>query len=303
MKPRIVSIGEVLWDLFPQGAVLGGAAANFALHARAFGGDARLISRVGNDSLGFQVIQDFRKSGFPTEFIAVDPLAETGVVSVDLGADGQPMYRIAPNVAWDQMVVERAALEEVERADAVCFGSLAQRSPVSRETIRTLVGVSRTEALRVFDINLRQDYFSREVIEASLELANVLKLNDGELPVLAELFNLKGVPAVQLAELARRFELRGVVYTRGAHGSLLWVDGVLDEHSGISTEVRDTVGAGDSFTAAVVMGLLNGMPLPEVHQTANEVAAFVCSQSGATPALPENLLHRFHNFPIQQLFR
>jgi len=303
MKPRIVSIGEVLWDLFPQGAVLGGAPANFALHARALGGDARLISRVGNDSLGFQVLQGFRKSGFPTEFIAVDPLAETGVVSVELGADGQPVYRIAPNVAWDQMVVERSSLEEVERADAVCFGSLAQRSPVSRETIRTLIGASRREALRVFDINLRQDYFSREVIESSLELANVLKLNDGELPVLAELFDLKGTPAVQLEELARRFELRGVVYTRGALGSLLWVDGVLDEHPGISTEVSDTVGAGDSFTAAVVMGVLKEMPLPEVHQTANEVAAFVCSQSGATPALPENLLQRFHNFPTQQVVR
>lgn len=303
MKPRILSIGEVLWDLFPQGAALGGAPANFAIHSRALGADAGLVSRIGNDSLGRQVLEVFRRSGFPTESIAVDRFAQTGVVSVEIGADGQPMYRIAENVAWDQMVAERAALEDAERADAVCFGSLAQRSSVSREAIRSLVAATKKDALRVFDINLRQEYFSREVIETSLELANVLKLNDSELPVLAELFDLKNEPAVQLVELARRFELRGVVYTRGAYGSLLWVDGALDEHPGIATEVRDTVGAGDSFTATVVMGLLKKMPLPEIHQTANEVAAFVCSQSGATPALPEKLVQRFQNFPIQQLVR
>jgi fructokinase len=293
MKPKILSLGEVLWDLMPSGPVLGGAPANFAIHARALGADAALVSRIGNDALGHNILRHFTETGFPTGLIAVDPTAKTGMVEVRLGGDGQPVYVIHEDVAWDRIATDASAMEAAAQADAVCFGSLAQRSKASREAIRALVQATPKDALRVFDINLRQDYYSAELLETSLELANVLKLNDTELPVLAEQFSLTGDTRAQLAKLAERFKLHAVVYTRGGSGSLLLVEGVFDEHTGIATQVRDTVGAGDSFTAATVMGLLKGWPLHEINQTANEVAAFVCSQSGATPTLPKILRERF----------
>ncbi len=293
MKPKILSLGEVLWDLMPSGPVLGGAPANFAIHARALGADASLVSRIGDDALGHDILNRFQANGFPTGLIAVDPTAKTGVVEVRLGGDGQPVYVIHEDTAWDRLAADASAMEAAAGASAVCFGSLAQRSKASREAIRALVQATPKDALRVFDINLRQDYYSPEVLESSLELANVLKLNDTELPILAGQFSLTGDTRAQLAQMAERFKLYAVVYTRGGSGSLLLVEGVFDEHAGIATTVSDTVGAGDSFTAATVMGLLAGWPLHEINQTANEVASFVCSQSGATPTLPEALRERF----------
>lgn len=242
---------------------------------------------------GLEILNVFQANGFPTNLIAVDPTAKTGVVEVQLGADGQPAYVIHEDVAWDRLSVDACAMESASKANAICFGSLAQRAEASRKAIRALVQATPKDALRVFDINLRQTFYSAEVLGTSLELANVLKLNDTELPVLAGLFSLDGDPRAQLAQLAERFRLHAMVYTRGGNGSLLFVDGAFDDHSGIATTVRDTVGAGDSFTAATVMGLLAGWPLHEINQTANEVAAFVCSQSGATPTLPEPLRDRF----------
>ena len=301
MKAKILSLGEVLWDLLPSGPVLGGAPANFAIHAWALGAEASLVTRIGNDPLGSRVLEHFSKDGFPTEFISVDPSAPTGVVSVNVGADGQPGYVIAEDVAWDRLVVDVSSLEEAAGVDAVCFGSLAQRSSVSRDAIRSLVRATPKVALRIFDVNLRQEYYSPEILESSLELANVLKLNDTELPVLGRLFSLKGGVSEQLAELARRFDLRAVVYTRGGHGSLLWVEGELCEHPGLCSVVRDTVGAGDAFTVAVVLGLLKGWSLEAISQAANEVAAFVCSQVGATPSLPEALRQRFLDSTLEPL--
>ncbi|MEI6870938.1 MAG: carbohydrate kinase [Verrucomicrobiota bacterium] len=293
MKPKILSLGEVLWDLMPSGPVLGGAPANFAIHARALGADAALVSRIGDDALGHDILNRFQANGFPTELIAVDTTAKTGVVEVQLGVDGQPVYVIHEDAAWDRLSADARSMEAAVEADAICFGSLAQRSEASREAIRRLVLATPTDALRVFDINLRQAFYSDEVLETSLEVANALKLNDTELPVLAAQFSLTGDTRAQLAQLAELFELHAVVYTRGGSGSFLLVDGVFDEHAGIATTVSDTVGAGDSFTATTVMGLLAGWPLHEINKTANEVAAFVCSQSGATPTLPEPLRARF----------
>ena len=174
-------------------------------------------------------------------------------------------------------------------ADAVCFGSLAQRNSVSRQAIQTLIAEARPEAWRIFDINLRQHYFDREVIERSLTLANVLKLNDAELPVLAKLFGAGGDVKQQMEFFAKQFGLRVVALTRGSHGSLLYREGSWSEYSAVKVEVQDTIGAGDSFTAALCVGLLRGIDIDRINAAANQIAAFVCGQAGATPDLPEPL--------------
>lgn len=280
MKFRVVALGEVLWDLLPTGVVLGGAPANFACHARALGAETTLISRVGNDELGHEVLRQLAAKGLPTAAVQIDPRRPTGTVSVELEG-GQPLYTIHENVAWDAIEPDERAWE----ADAVCFGTLAQRSPISHASIQRMVKGTRSDALRVFDINLRQSFFSLEVIASSLALANVLKLNDAELPVLEQMFSVRGIEA-----LGARFELRAVALTRGAEGSVLWADGARVEHAGVPTTVRDTIGAGDSFTAALTLGLLANRPLDRIIDHGSRVAAYVCSQAGATPPLPSAVL-------------
>ncbi len=194
MKYKMLAIGEVLWDLLPSGRQLGGAPANFAYHAHALGADARLVTRVGDDALGREVLERFRLLGLPTDTIAVDAAAPTGTVSVELGPGGQPQFTIHENVAWDRITADEIALAAAAEADAVCFGSLAQRSEPARRAVRLLVAATRPGAFRIFDVNLRPPFVDRDVIEGSLVLANVLKLNDLELSVLAEMF---GLPAVR----------------------------------------------------------------------------------------------------------
>jgi len=287
MRPRIVAIGEVLWDLLPSGAILGGAPANFAFHARGLGAEVSLISRVGNDDLGREIQRRCEAAGLASGTLQVDPGLPTGTVSVELSADGQPRYTIHEQVGWDALAADGAALATVANAGAICFGSLAQRSSGSRESIGVLLAATPPAALRIFDINLRQSFYSREVLDNSLRLANVLKLNDAELPVLAEMFGLKGDERAQLATLAERWELRAVALTRGARGALLLAPDGFSEHPGKAPpSVRDTIGAGDAFTAVLAIGLLAQWPLDVINDRANAVAAYVCSQSGATPELP-----------------
>jgi fructokinase len=288
MTLRIVAIGEVLWDLLPTGPQLGGAPANFAIHAHALGGDVRLVSRVGDDELGREVLADFRRRGMSTDTIEVDPERPTGTVAVTVGPDGQPAYRIVEDVAWDRIAADSKAAEAVLQADAVCFGSLAQRSATSRAAIDMILKISPL-AFRVFDVNLRPPFIDAAVIEASLNLADALKLNDQELPILAKMFGLPDGERAGIEALARRFSLALVALTRGAAGSLLFAVNEWSEHPGIPTKVVDTIGAGDAFTAALVVGRLSGRPLDEINRRANEVAAFVCSQPGATPELPDRL--------------
>jgi fructokinase len=286
MSHRILAIGEVLWDLLPDGKKLGGAPANFIYHAHALGADARLVTRVGDDALSREVLESFRRLGLPTETVAVDADAPTGTVSVELGPDGRPSYLVHENVAWDRLAVDKTTLAAVRKADAVYFGTLAQRGTQSRSTIRRLVAAAPANTLRILDLNFRPPFISREVVEASLEMASVLKLSDEELPVLAELIGLHGSIQAQVTELARRYGFPLVALTRGAQGSLLWRDGEWSDHPGLATAVRDTVGAGDAFSAALALGILSGWPFDEINTHANEVAAYVCSQPGAMPPLP-----------------
>jgi fructokinase len=286
---KVVGIGEALWDLLPTGRQMGGAPTNFACHAFALGAEMQLITRVGNDELGRELVGRLKKLGVPTNCVEVDALKPTGTVTVTVEHDGQPCFIIHEGVAWDNLTGESAGRGAVAGADAVCFGTLGQRLEPARSTIQSLVGATPPTALRIFDINLRQHFYSKAVIEESLALANVLKVNDTELPRLAEMLGVTGDERSQISQLASRHKLRVVAYTRGEHGSLLFVEGRWSDHPGVPTKVVDTVGAGDAFTAAMALGLLAGLDADEINRRANEVAAYVASCAGATPALPEHL--------------
>ncbi|WP_337174262.1 carbohydrate kinase [Paludisphaera sp.] len=287
---NVLAVGEVLWDLLPGGKQLGGAPGNFAHHCRSLGADARLVTKVGDDDLGREILARFEALGLPTDFVAVDPDAPTGTVGVELDAGGQPRYTIHEGVAWDRIEADERSLAFAAEADAVCFGSLAQRAETSRAAIGRIVAATKPDALRIFDVNLRPPFVDRDVISRSLVLTNVLKLNDQELVVLAEMFGAVGEPRDVVSRLAGRFGLKAVAVTRGGSGSLLYRDGEWSDHPGTPVEVVDSVGAGDSFTAAMAIGLLDGLPLDEINRRANAVAAFVCTRSGGTPALPESIV-------------
>jgi fructokinase len=289
MKFNVLALGEILWDLLPSGAQPGGAPANFAYHAQALGARAGVVTRVGNDRLGRDLQDHLAAMNLPLDLVQVDETVPTGTVTVELTGDGIPHFTIHEQVAWDQLQPTEAARLAARSADAICFGSLAQRGPVSRAAIQQLLRLTDVRCLRIFDINLRQHYYSREVIEQSLELANVLKLNETELPVLESMMGLTGSAEAQLAMLADRYGLEVIALTRGAAGSLLYQQGRISECQSRPVQVKDTVGAGDSFTAALVMGLLQGVDLDVVHRAASEVARYVCSCEGATPPLPTEL--------------
>jgi fructokinase len=236
--------------------------------------------------------------GLPSGTVQIDEAVPTGTAKVALSGDGLAHFSIQENVAWDYLAATPEALSAARGADAICFGSLAQRREPARTTIQQLVAATPADALRVFDINLRQKFYSRASIEQSLQLANVLKLNDEELPVLAEMFGLTGSASAEeeIERIARTFSLRAVALTRGPNGSLLYQknkDGTRwSDCSTRPVSVVDTVGAGDSFTAALVLGLLRKMDLDEINNAANEVARYVCSQAGATPVVPAEFARR-----------
>jgi fructokinase len=282
-------LGEVLWDLLPGGKQFGGAPANFAYHAQALGARAYVVSCVGADALGDEILGQLDVLALNRDYVAIDAAHPTGTVSVELDAGGRPTYVIHENVAWDFLRPGPAMLSLAGAADAVCFGSLAQRSAVSRATIRDFLAATGKNCLRIFDINLRQHYFDVDTIAAGLSLATVLKLNDEELPIVADLLSIGGAEEEMLGMLCRRFDLRLVALTKGAQGSLLFVPGKSSAQPGVAVQVADTVGAGDAFTAALSMGMLAGLGLDVINAHANRVARFVCSRPGATPPLPPEL--------------
>jgi len=286
----LVGLGEILWDMLPTGKQLGGAPANFAYHAQALGARGVVVSCIGDDDLGKEILSQLGSLGLDCRYIAVDKAHRTGTVTVKLDAKGVPDFTIHENVAWDFIPLDSALLELAARADAVCFGSLCQRLDVSRDTVRRFLKETNPDCLRIFDINIRQSYYSKDITDTMLKTSNVLKLNEDELPLVAELLDIKGSETEILAELVARYELRFVVLTKGAEGSRLYSAGGDSVCAGIPpAEIADTVGAGDAFTAAVAVGLLRGRSLDEINAHANRVASFVCSQAGATPNLPNEL--------------
>ena len=289
MKPLIVGIGELLWDMLPEGKEMGGAPANFAYHACSLGGEGAVVSSIGADDYGRQILDRLGALSLSREYISIDRTHPTGTVEVTVDARGKPSYIIRENVAWDFIPNTPQLMELAKKADAVCFGTLAQRSAVSRATIQAFLKRTPQKALRIFDINLRQSFYSKELIESSLDLANVLKLNDEELAVIASLLSLSGDESTLLAEIAGKHRLYMVALTRGDKGSILYSDGQISIHPGYKVEVVDTVGAGDAFTASLALSVLSGQDLDAINDHANRVAAFVCSKHGATPQLPDEL--------------
>lgn len=288
--PTVVALGELLWDLFPDGPRFGGAPGNFAHHAAALGAQAVMVSAVGDDQLGREALDRLRGSGIDVRHVAISPSHPTGSVAVTLDAQGHAAYRFHHDEAWDFLSWSDSLAALADRCDAVCFGTLGQRRPESRATIQRFVAATRPSVLRVLDINLRPPHYDDEVIQRSLELANVLKLNDDELRLLADRFGHSGKSQVQQAQAIRqRCGLRLVAVTKGSAGAVLVSEQEVIESPGVAVEVRDTVGAGDSFTAALVVGMLRGIELTTVAASACRIAEYVCTQSGATPALPSSI--------------
>jgi fructokinase len=292
----ILGIGELLWDILPEGARLGGAPSNFTVMAGRLGNHAAILSRIGRDDLGRQAIDRLNPMPIDTSCLEVDLVHETGQVTVDF-VEGQPHYTIHQPSAWDFLELSDEWVRVAERADAICFGSLAQRSRESRQTIQTLAAQTSAACIRVFDVNLRPPFYSGEVIQESLELATVLKLSDEELP---QVLNLLGLPADDEPEKERlrlgadrllgEFPtLEMVAVTRGAQGSLLVRREEWSEHPGFPVKVVDRIGAGDAFTAALTHYMLRGADLATLNEAGNRWGSWVASQSGAMPALPEEV--------------
>jgi fructokinase len=280
----VVGLGELLWDLLPTGKQLGGAPANFAYITNLLGDMGVSASRIGRDALGSQALERLAELGLNPAFVQLDPIHTTGTVIVEIGDAGQPRFEIQEPVAWDFLEWTEEWRQLAAEADAVCFGSLAQRSLQSQATIRSFVAATRPDAARVFDVNLRRNFYSKEVIAQSMKLATIVKLNHEELPRIMRLFELENSAERDSARsLLSMFNLTLVCITCGNAGSLLVSPDDCSEHSGFKVKVADTVGAGDAFTAALVHGYLRGDSLAQINETANRVGAWVASQSGATP--------------------
>ncbi len=290
MKNSVIGIGEALWDVLPEGKKLGGAPANFAYHVSQFGIDSCAVSAVGDDELGHEIVRqlDQRHMRHIIETVGYP----TGTVAVSVDDNGIPCYEIKEGVAWDNIPFTQRIAEAAKRCTAVCFGSLAQRSEVSRQTIyRFLDTMPQDEGrYRIFDINLRQGFYTKEIISESISRCNILKINDEELITVSRLF---GYPGIDLQNkcwlLLGKYNLKMLILTCGVNGSYVFTPGDVSFLETPKVDVADTVGAGDSFTAAFVASILKGKRVREAHELAVNVSAFVCTQNGAMPVLPASL--------------
>lgn len=284
----VIGIGEALWDMLPEGKKLGGAPANFAYHARQFGMEGLAVSAIGRDKLGEEIVTALEEPHLPYHLDRVE--YPTGTVQVSLDNRGVPQYTIQTGVAWDNIPYTPQLAELAGKCRAVCFGSLAQRSPVSRESIGRFLDAVPADCLKVFDINLRQDFYDKDVLESSFRRCDILKINDEELVVVARLFNLPGLALEEKCRyLIREYKLSMLILTCGVNGSYVFYEGGMSFLDTPKVQVADTVGAGDSFTGSFVGSLLSGKSVSEAHETAVKVSAFVCTQSGAMPIVPDNL--------------
>jgi fructokinase len=284
INPKIISLGEVLWDLFPDGEQFGGAPANYACHAAILGGDVSLVSAVGDDPHGCSAIDILQSYGVDTSLVQTHLEAATGTVGIELDEKGKPTFTIHEGSAWDQIVWNDELSSRVSATDAVYFGTLGQRSAVSRTTIRRVLEAASSRP-RILDINLRSPFFDVAMLRDSIRLASILKLSDEELFTVCTAFEIDTSDASEalLAQLLDQQNLDLVIMTRGADGAMLATPDGIVEQPGIPSTVVDTVGAGDSFTAAFLLGLLRGEPHEDNLRNACAVAAGVCAHAGAVP--------------------
>lgn len=290
MKDIVVGMGEALWDVLPEGKKIGGAPANFAYHVSQFGLPSCVVSAVGADALGKEIIENFTSKGL-NQLIAEVPYP-TGTVQVEIDQAGVPQYEIKENVAWDNIPYTAPLESLAERTKAVCFGSLAQRNVVSRNTINRFLDAMPQDDSRlvVFDVNLRQGFYNKEILCNSMSRCNILKINDEELVTVSRMF---GYPGIDLQDkcwiLLGKYNLKMLILTCGINGSYVFTPGNVSFQPTPKVEVADTVGAGDSFTAAFIANILKGHTVEESHLKAVETSAFVCTQQGAMPVLPAKL--------------
>ncbi len=288
----VVGMGEALWDVLPEGKKIGGAPANFAYHVSQFGLNSRVVSAVGDDKLGMEILDNFREKKL-NAMVEIVPYP-TGTVQVELDAEGVPCYDIKEGVAWDNIPYTPALEDLAKHTKAVCFGSLAQRSVVSRDTINRFIDAMPAEdTLKIFDINLRQGFYTKEILCNSFSKCNILKINDEELVTVSRMF---GYPGIDLQDkcwiLLAKYNLKMLILTCGVNGSYVFTPGEVSFVETPRVEVADTVGAGDSFTAAFVSSILSGLSIGEAHKLAVETSAYVCTQNGAMPVLPQSLKDR-----------
>ncbi len=291
MNKTVVGIGEILWDVFPERKVLGGAPANFAYHVSQLGLNGYAVSAIGDDPLGEEILATLQDKQL--NYLIEHTEHPTGTVQVTLNDVGIPQYEICENVAWDNIPFTEQTKILARKTAAVCFGSLAQRSKTSGETIKKFVQNVPADCLKIFDINLRKQFYTKEIIDDSLQMANILKINDDEIKVLADLhgFQLLDEQTICL-HLLERFQLEMLILTKGVDGSFVFTPNETSFRTTPKVHVADTVGAGDSFTAAFVSAVMHGKTLTEAHQLAVEVSAYVCRMHGAMPKLPDEYIAR-----------
>ena len=291
MKQYIVGLGEALWDCLPEGKKIGGAPANFAFHAGQFGHNSIAISAIGNDKLGEETLAEFDKKHVNYLMPMVD--YPTGTVQVTLDEAGIPTYEIKEGVAWDNIPFTSEIEEVAKNCRAVCFGSLAQRSSVSRNTIQQFLDATPDDCLKIFDINLRQNFYNENIIRNSLKQCNILKINDEELVAIGRIF---GYPGLDMENkcwlLIGKYNLDMLVLTCGVNGSYVFAPNVESYQKTPIVEVADTVGAGDSFTGTFTAAILAGKCIAEAHSLAVEASAYVCTKNGAMPTLPKELIEK-----------
>lgn len=287
MNKIVVGMGEALWDVLPEGKKIGGAPANFAYHVSQFGLPSCVVSAIGDDALGKEIIENFTSKGLD-QLIAEVPYP-TGTVQVEIDQTGIPLYDIKENVAWDNIPYTKHLDALAKRTKAVCFGSLAQRNVVSRETIKHFLDTmpKDDDSLIVFDVNLRQGFYNKEILCKSMQNCNILKINDEELITVSRMF---GYPGIDLQDkcwiLLGKYNLKMLILTCGINGSYVFTPGNVSFQPTPKVEVADTVGAGDSFTAAFIASILKGKSVTEAHTIAVKTSAYVCTQKGAMPILP-----------------
>ena len=288
MKRYIVGLGEALWDVLPEGKKLGGAPANFAYHAGQFGLDTIAISALGEDKLAEETIDALKERNL--NYLMPRVPYPTGTVQVTLTGEGIPTYDIKENVAWDNIPYTDEMKEIAMNARAVCFGSLAQRNVVSRENIHRFLDDTPEDCVKIFDINLRQQFYTKEVIKESMQRCNILKINDEELVLIGRMFGYPGLDIENKCWLILgKYDLDMLVLTCGTNGLYVFTPGQMSFQETPKVEVADTVGAGDSFTGSFCASILNGKTVAEAHKTAVQVSAFVCTQNGAMPVIPQEL--------------
>lgn len=291
MKNIVVGLGEILWDVFPERKVLGGAPANFAYHASQFGFNGYAVSAIGDDLLGKEILTSLEEKGL--NYLLEKTDYPTGTVQVTLNKAGVPQYEICENVAWDNIPFTPRTENLAKNTQTVCFGSLAQRNSVSRETIRKFINTMPEDSLKIFDINLRLNFYSKEIIHESLEVSNMMKINDEEVIKVANLYGWKGDEQEICSRLLEDYKLDILVLTKGTDGSFVFTPRQTSYQPTPKVHVADTVGAGDSFTAAFVAAYLHGERIEDAHQLAVEVSAYVCLQHGAMPKLADSYLELF----------